>query len=220
MDPVVPSKYFGGGWYRGSSQWICLADLGSLAEDEAMQDVDLLLWKSSFKSPWNPIKSALNPIKSAWNPMKSPCADPQFLPRNRSWCPELPSLINHAAVVSMMPLHRAVDTEVRRGGTGKWWVVRVGNINGHRNSWFGFTICINGLCVYIYMWIYPLIAWLFSIYIYIHCVVVWNMNGSFFQSVGNKKPNWRTHIFSEGLKPPTSDFSHQKLAIAGDSMII
>lgn len=32
---------------------------------------------------------------------------------NRSWCPELPSLINHAAVVSMMPLHRAVDTEVR-----------------------------------------------------------------------------------------------------------
>eukprot|EP00435_Cladocopium_sp_Y103_P028970 s1439_g7.t1 len=31
---------------------------------------------------------------------------------NRSWCPELPTLTN-AAVVSMMPLHRAVDTEVR-----------------------------------------------------------------------------------------------------------
>eukprot|EP00438_Fugacium_kawagutii_P000523 Skav217684 [mRNA] locus=scaffold2919:526352:533484:- [translate_table: standard] len=31
---------------------------------------------------------------------------------NRSWCPELPSLTN-AHVVHMMPLHRAVDTEVQ-----------------------------------------------------------------------------------------------------------
>ena len=34
-------------------------------------------------------------------------------------------------------------------------------------------------------------------------LVVWNMNFVTFHSVGNKDPNWRTHIFSEGMKPST-----------------
>ena len=72
-------------------------------------------------------------MKSLEITMKSPCADPQFLPRNRSWCPELPSL-NHAAVVSMMPLHRAVDTEVRRRWNAgemmgsKSWYINLGKL--------------------------------------------------------------------------------------------
>ena len=43
-------------------------------------------------------------------------------------------------------------------------------------------------------------------------LVAWNMSECF-HSVGNKNLNWRTHIFSEGLKPPTSIYIYIQIDI-------